>query len=49
LIAKNLTDEVIISGGGDAPSTPTSGNPFADQFGLGNTPRTIALQLTVQY
>jgi outer membrane receptor protein involved in Fe transport len=49
LIAKNLTDQVIISGGGDAPSTPTPGNPFADQFGLGNTPRTIALQLTVQY
>jgi iron complex outermembrane receptor protein len=49
LIAKNLTDQLIISGGGDAPSTPLPGNPFADQFGLASNPRTIAMQLTYKY
>lgn len=49
LLAKNVTDELIVSGGGDAPSTPTPGNPFADQIGLASPPRTVALQLTFRY
>jgi outer membrane receptor protein involved in Fe transport len=49
LIAKNLTDELIVAGGGDAPSTPLVGQPFADQIGLAGNPRTIALQLTLRY
>ncbi len=49
LIAKNLTNELIVSGGGDAPNTPLVGQPFADQIGLASNPRTIAMQLTVKY
>jgi outer membrane receptor protein involved in Fe transport len=48
LIAKNLTNEVIVNGGGDAPNTPTTG-AFADQLGLVSNPRTVALQLTFKY
>ncbi len=49
VIAKNLTNELIVSGGGDAPSTPIGGNPFADQIGLASNPRTVALQFTLTY
>lgn len=49
VIAKNLTNELIVSGGGDAPSTPVGGNPFADQIGLTSNPRTVAMQLTFKY
>ncbi len=49
LMAKNLTNELIVSGGGDAPSTPIGGNPFADQIGLASNPRTVAMQLTLKY
>jgi outer membrane receptor protein involved in Fe transport len=48
LLAKNLTNEVIVNGGGDAPNTPTTG-AFADQIGLVSNPRTVALQLTFKY
>jgi outer membrane receptor protein involved in Fe transport len=48
LIAKNLTDEFIVSGGGDAPNTPTTG-AFADQIGLTSNPRTVAMQITFTY
>ena len=48
LIARNLTNEVIVNGGGDAPNTPTTG-AFADQIGLVSNPRTVALQLTFKY
>lgn len=49
LIARNLTNQLIVSGGGDAPSTPVGGNAFADQIGLTSSPRTIALQATFKY
>jgi outer membrane receptor protein involved in Fe transport len=52
LIAKNLTNHVIISGGGDAPNTPAASAPLgtiADQIGLASNPRTIAMQLTFKY
>lgn len=52
LIAKNLTNEVIINGGGDAPNTPAATAPagtIGDQIGLASNPRTVALQLTFKY
>lgn len=53
LIAKNLTDEFYISNGQDGPSTGsgtgTDAGVMADQMGLGNIPRTIALEATVWF
>ncbi len=48
LIGKNLTDEHIISGVIDGPSTGSAG-VFADQIGFTANPRTLAMQLTVRF
>ncbi|GAB3287340.1 TonB-dependent receptor [Parahaliea aestuarii] len=49
LLGKNLTDEHIVSGVVDGPSTPVAGGAYADQMGFTSLPRTVALQLTVRY
>lgn len=49
LMAKNLTDEHIVSGVVDGPSTPLPGGAYADQMGFTSLPRTVALQLTVRF
>jgi outer membrane receptor protein involved in Fe transport len=50
LIAKNLTNKLIVNGGGSAPNTPfPGGSPFGDQIGLASNPRTVALELTLKY
>ncbi|WP_454884153.1 TonB-dependent receptor [Sphingomonas oryzagri] len=53
LIGKNLTNHFYFLGASDGPSTGsgtgTPGGIIADQLGLGNTPRTVALQFTVKY
>ncbi|MCK9246350.1 MAG: TonB-dependent receptor [Anaerolineaceae bacterium] len=49
LLGKNLTDEHIISGVIDGPSTPLPGGVYADQLGYTAMPRTVALQLTYRF
>jgi len=49
LLGKNLTDEHIISGVIDGPSTPAPGGVYADQQGYTAMPRTVALQLTYRF
>jgi hypothetical protein len=49
LLAKNLTDEHVISGVVDGPSTPVAGGAYADQIGFTSLPRTLALQLTYRF
>lgn len=49
LLGKNLTDEHIVSGVVDGPSTPAPGGAYADQMGFTGLPRTVALQLTLNY
>ena len=49
LLGKNLTDEHIISGVVDGPSTPVAGGEYADQIGFTSLPRSLALQLTYRF
>jgi outer membrane receptor protein involved in Fe transport len=49
LLAKNLTDEHVVSGVVDGPSTPIAGGEYADQIGFTSLPRTLALQLTYRF
>ncbi len=53
LIGKNLTNQFVVSGALDAPSTGsgtgTAGGKLADQRGYANTPRTVQLQVTYRY
>ncbi|MFA7555799.1 MAG: TonB-dependent receptor [Spongiibacteraceae bacterium] len=49
LLGKNLTDEHIVSGVVDGPSTPLAGGEYADQMGFTSLPRTLALQLTYRF
>lgn len=49
LLGKNLTDEHIVAGVVDGPSTPLPGGEYADQQGFTSLPRTVALQLTLRY
>lgn len=49
LLGKNLTDEHIVSGVVDGPSTPLPGGEYADQQGFTGLPRTVALQLTYRF
>lgn len=49
LLGKNLTDEHIVSGVVDGPSTPLPGGEYADQLGFTSLPRTLALQLTMRF
>ena len=49
LLGKNLTDEHIVSGVVDGPSTPLPGGAYADQMGFTALPRTVALQLSYHY
>lgn len=53
LIGKNLTNKLYLTGGNDSPSTGSgTGTPAgvrADQNGYGNLPRTIQLQLSVNF
>ncbi|MFV0278407.1 MAG: TonB-dependent receptor [Parahaliea sp.] len=49
LLGKNLTDEHIVSGVVDGPSTPPEGGAYADQMGFTSLPRTVALQLTLNF
>ena len=49
LLGKNLTDEHIISGVVDGPSTPVPGGAYADQIGFTSLPRTLALQFTARF
>jgi len=53
LIGKNLTNQFVVSGALDAPSTGsgtgTDAGRLADQRGYANTPRTVQLQLTYRY
>jgi outer membrane receptor protein involved in Fe transport len=49
LLGKNLTDEHIVSGVVDGPSTPVdpaASGAYADQMGFTSLPRTVALQLS---
>jgi iron complex outermembrane recepter protein len=49
LLGKNLTDEHIVSGVVDGPSTPAAGGEYADQMGFTSLPRTLAVQLTYRF
>ena len=53
LIGKNLSNVLYLNGGNDSPSTGsgtgTAGGVRADQNGYGNLPRTVELQLTINY
>ncbi|GAB3114287.1 TonB-dependent receptor [Aestuariicella hydrocarbonica] len=49
LLGKNLTNEFIVSGVVDGPSTPGAGGAFADQMGFTSLPRTVAVQLTYKF
>ncbi len=49
LLGKNLSNEHIVSGVIDGPSTPVEGGAFADQIGFTSLPRTVALQLTLRF
>lgn len=49
LLGKNLTDEHIVSGVVDGPSTPLPGGEYADQQGFTGLPRTVALQLIYRF
>ncbi|BFM08294.1 TonB-dependent receptor [Halioxenophilus aromaticivorans] len=49
LLGKNLTDEHIVSGVVDGPSTPVAGGEYADQLGFTSLPRTVAVQLTYRF
>ncbi len=49
MLGKNLTDEHIVSGVVDGPSTPAPGGAFADQMGFTSLPRTVAVQLTYRF
>lgn len=53
LIGKNLTNQFVVSGALDAPSTGsgtgTAAGKLADQRGYANTPRTVQLQVTYRY
>ncbi len=49
LMGKNLSDEHIVSGVVDGPSTPVEGGAYADQMGFTSLPRTVVLQLTLRY
>jgi len=44
LLGKNLTNELVINGVVDGPSTGSAGS-YADQIGFGGLPRTVTLQL----
>jgi hypothetical protein len=51
VLGKNLTDEFIVNGVVDGPSTPPEGSsaPYADQFGFTSLPRSVAVQLTLRF
>lgn len=49
LLGKNLTDEHVVSGVVDGPSTPLPGGEYADQMGFTALPMTVALQFTYNY
>ncbi|MFV8816098.1 TonB-dependent receptor [Haliea sp. E17] len=49
LMAKNLTDELVVSGVVDGPSTPAPGGAYADQMGFTSLPRTVVLQFTLRF
>lgn len=49
LLGKNLTDEHIVSGVVDGPSTPLPGGEYADQLGFTSLPRTLAVQLSYRF
>jgi outer membrane receptor protein involved in Fe transport len=49
LLGKNLTNEHIVSGVVDGPSTPAPGGAYADQLGFTSLPRTVAVQLTYRF
>ncbi len=49
LLGKNLTDEHIVAGVVDGPSTPGAGGEYADQIGHTGLPRTVALQFTYRF
>jgi iron complex outermembrane receptor protein len=53
LIGKNLTNQFVISGALDSPSTGsgtgTAAGVLADQRGYANTPRTVQVQVTYHY
>lgn len=52
VIGKNLTNRLYVSGGLDGPNTPTAASPLgthADQFGFGNLPRTVQIELTKRF
>jgi len=49
LLAKNITDEHIVAGVVDGPSTPVAGGEYADQIGFTSLPRTLAVQLTYRF
>jgi outer membrane receptor protein involved in Fe transport len=49
LLGKNLTDEHVVSGVVDGPSTPLPGGAYADQMGFTALPMTLALQFTYNY
>lgn len=53
LIARNLTNQFVVSGSLDAPSTGsgtgTAAGKLGDQRGYANTPRTVQLQFTLHY
>ncbi len=49
LMGKNLTDEHIVSGVVDGPSTPAPGGAYADQLGFTSLPRTLVMQFTLRF
>ncbi|RVQ64847.1 TonB-dependent receptor [Croceicoccus ponticola] len=53
VIGKNLTNQFVVSGALDAPSTGsgtgTAAGRLADQRGYANTPRTVQVQVTYRY
>jgi len=49
LLGRNLTDEHVINGVVDGPSTPLPGGAYADQMGFTGMPMTLALQFTYNY
>lgn len=49
ILGKNLTDEHVVSGVVDGPSTPLPGGAYADQMGFTALPMTLAFQLTYNF
>lgn len=49
VLGKNLTDEHIVSGVVDGPSTPVAGGPYADQMGFTSLPRTLTFQVSYRF